>query len=142
MKRCSKCGVDKPIDDFPWKNKLLNRRHAVCKPCTAIRSSKWYNENKQSHIENVGRYREEFRSNGKSFIWDYLSAHPCVDCGETNPLVLEFDHVRGNKKQTVSVMVTQGYSIENIQKEIDKCEVRCANCHRIKTAKERGWFSK
>ena len=67
--------------------------------------------------------------------------HPCVDCGEDNILILEFDHVRGKKTFGVCVMGNRIFTIETIQKEIDKCEVRCANCHRIKiiTADVRSW---
>ena len=72
-------------------------------------------------------------------IYDYLSTHPCVDCGETNPIVLEFDHL-GDKTDTIAHMVGMGVSLERIKKEVAKCEVRCANCHRIKTVNERGWF--
>ena len=61
----------------------------------------------------------------------------CKDCGESNPLVLDFDHVRGKKIMCISNMVRNSYSIETIQKEIDKCEVRCANCHRLITYKRR-----
>lgn len=61
----------------------------------------------------------------------------CVDCGEKNPIVLEFDHVRGEKKCNVSDMGNHSYCFKTIQKEIDKCEVRCANCHRIVTHERR-----
>lgn len=69
------------------------------------------------------------------FIIEYLIMHPCVDCGETNPLVLQFDHVNDNKKLSISTMVSQRYSLKTIAKEIEKCEVRCANCHTIETMK-------
>lgn len=74
------------------------------------------------------------------FIYDYYSVHPCVDCGESDPIVLEFDHVRDSKIKAVSILVKGRYSLEAIQNEIDKCEVRCANCHKRKTAREQSWY--
>lgn len=56
----------------------------------------------------------------------------CVDCGEKNHIVLDFDHLQ-NKKYNISRMIHDGFSWEAIKKEIAKCEVVCANCHRIRT---------
>ena len=56
----------------------------------------------------------------------------CVDCGETNHIVLDFDHL-SNKKYNVSRMIHDGFSWAAIKKEIAKCEVVCSNCHRIRT---------
>ena len=68
------------------------------------------------------------------FIADCLSGG-CIDCGEKDILVLEFDHVVGNKSMNISEMRSGLYSLKKIAEEIAKCEVRCANCHRRKTAK-------
>ncbi|MBD2564531.1 HNH endonuclease [Nostoc linckia FACHB-391] len=62
----------------------------------------------------------------------------CVDCGEADPIVLEFDHIQ-QKKYGISRMVYAGMGVDSISKEIEKCEVRCANCHRRATAKRSGW---
>lgn len=70
----------------------------------------------------------------------YLSAHPCVDCGESDPVVLEFDHVRGEKCHNIGHMLADGKSWTRISGEIEKCEVRCANCHKRVTAKTFGWY--
>lgn len=59
-------------------------------------------------------------------------ASGCTDCGESNPIVLDFDHLK-NKKYNISRMVHDGFSWKAIKKEIEKCEVVCANCHRIRT---------
>lgn len=64
---------------------------------------------------------------------DWLDNHPCVDCGYVDWRALEFDHVRGVKRSDVTTMVQNGLSWKTIQEEIDKCDVRCANCHRIRT---------
>lgn len=56
----------------------------------------------------------------------------CTDCGEKNHIVLDFDHLK-DKKYNISRMIHDGFSWEAIKKEIAKCEVVCANCHRIRT---------
>lgn len=64
-----------------------------------------------------------------------------MDCGESDPIVLEFDHVQGKKRFSISECIYQNWSIEDLEKEMNKCEIRCANCHRRKTAKERdSWY--
>jgi len=63
-------------------------------------------------------------------VWDYKSTHPCVDCGESDPIVLDFDHVRDQKVAAVGRLVGSGAKLQRIVDEIAKCEVRCANCHR------------
>lgn len=73
-------------------------------------------------------------------VWRYLSTHPCVDCGEGDPIVLEFDHVYGVKRLAVSHMIGS-FSWATIAEEIGKCEVRCANCHRRKTAAQFAWWA-
>jgi hypothetical protein len=56
----------------------------------------------------------------------------CIDCGENNHIVLDFDHLK-DKKYNISRMIHDGFSWAAIKKEIAKCEVVCANCHRIRT---------
>jgi hypothetical protein len=55
----------------------------------------------------------------------------CTDCGEQDPVVLEFDH-RADKREAV-VRLACGCSLETLRQEIAKCDVRCANCHRVRT---------
>ena len=72
-------------------------------------------------------------------IFDYYKTHQCIDCGENNPIVLEFDHRDGVEKiDNISRLIDRSW--DTIKKEIDKCDVRCANCHRIRTAKQQGWY--
>lgn len=76
----------------------------------------------------------------KRFIWTYLASHYCIDCGERDPVVLEFDHVR-DKKFVISAM-GQSKTLKDVQEEIKKCVIRCANCHRRKTALQLRWHKK
>ena len=64
----------------------------------------------------------------------YLRDHPCIDCGQSDPSVLDFDHVRGIKSAAISSMVRDVRSMDVIWSEVAKCEIRCANCHRRRTA--------
>jgi len=128
------------MEEFGWKDRPRGKRHAVCKECTKVRSNKWYYENKEHHIENVRGREISHRNSARELVLNYLLTHRCVDCGETDPIVLEFDHVQGVKVASVSEMVGQGYSLEKIQAEMEKCVVRCSNCHRRKTTQDRGWF--
>src|SRR5437868_5163001 len=80
------------------------------------------------------------RQLSKDRLWKYRAEHPCVDCGETDPLILEFDHVSpDNKRSEIYCLANKTYAWTAILAEIERCEVRCANCHRrpVRLAKVR-----
>jgi hypothetical protein len=141
MKRiCSGCGEERDIDrDFSWKNKKDGTRQRWCKFCQAEANKAHYQNNKQVYLDRALTRNALVNTENKQRLYAYLSSHPCVDCGQADVRVLEFDHVQGKKLRNISLLLGQGYSWETIQAEIDKCEVRCANCHRIRTT-ERGGF--
>lgn len=140
-KVCNHRKEELPIDAFAWRWKKRGIRQGACRKCQSKHQKKWIKKAGARHRANVRQNTEARRQEAREFIWSYLSNHPCVDCGESDPTVLEFDHVRGTKHSSISKLASQGYSIARLQKEIAKTAVRCANCHRKKTAKERGWFS-
>jgi 5-methylcytosine-specific restriction endonuclease McrA len=72
-------------------------------------------------------------------IVEYLRDRGCADCGERDPIVLEFDHLSG-KKRNVSELIAQSYSWNSIMREVANCEVVCANCHRRRTFLRSGAF--
>lgn len=102
----------------------------------------WYHKNKLRIKPAKQCHLDRQRQRARVTIWNYLSTHPCVDCGEKDILVLDFDHVRGEKKFGIGNAVRLGYSLSVIELEIVKCEVRCANCHRRKTARQLGFDKK
>ena len=140
LKQCVACGEVKDETEFPWWSEAEGRRRGTCRACKSVQQKKWYARKRETHIANVKGTIEQARAEAHQFVRDYLSTHPCVDCGESNPIVLEFDHVQGQKRMAISEMCTRGYSIQSIALEIEKCVVRCGNCHRRKTSTERGWF--
>jgi hypothetical protein len=76
----------------------------------------------------------------RDYVLLYLRLHPCVDCEESDPVVLEFDHVSGTKLGHVTKLMYQKKKLEVLAAEIAKCQVRCANCHRRKTAFQFGSY--
>jgi transposase len=77
--------------------------------------------------------RSVTQERNRQFIDNYLQIHPCVDCNIFDRRVLEFDHVRGVKLGNVSKAIGECWSVKRLTEEIEKCDVRCCNCHRIKT---------
>lgn len=76
----------------------------------------------------------------REYTLNYLSTHPCVDCGETDSIVLQFDHTDPSLKTDRVANMVFNSSLATLQSEIDKCEVRCANCHSRKTARDRKYY--
>ena len=111
-----------------------------CKKCHLEYTRKHYQNNKQYYIDKANRRDMEYKKTLHELLQKYLSEHPCVDCGISDPRVLEFDHVSGEKKHNIGDMKRLRFSWSSILTEIEKCEVRCANCHRIRTSVQFGWF--
>lgn len=136
MKTCSKCNQVKPLEEFSLKRGKPSNR---CKPCNNLYFKKWYDCNKQAQIAKVKQNEVNNKKITQEYVFEFLTKNPCVDCGESNPIVLEFDHI-GEKNKNVSELLYSGATLSRIKKEIALCEVRCANCHRIKTAHQFDWW--
>lgn len=138
MKICSICKVPKDEDEFNKHSGKADGLQTKCRLCSAKRSGLYYVKYKKrmrKQIREASNRRIE--ANCRKLV-AYLKEHPCVDCGQDDPLVLDFDHVRGVKIKDVSTLVQKGYAWEGAEAEIKKCVVRCANCHRRKSARQRG----
>jgi protein-arginine kinase activator protein McsA len=133
MKDCTKCKLNKSLIEFNRSSKNKDGRHSWCKLCRKKYDKIFYQINKPRITLRNRQW--DFRIREK--IKNYLTIHPCVDCGIKDIRVLEFDHVTGIKLFNISSAVGAGCSWKKIKNEISKCEVRCANCHRIKTVDRR-----
>lgn len=138
MKICNSCKSEKPYSEFHKRPSSKDGYRYECKECVK-RQNKRYYQGHRGRCDQLAKARcERARYKNKLFIIEYLKNHSCIDCGNNNPVVLDFDHVRGRKRKTVPQMLT--YSRESILSEIAKCDVRCANCHRIRHATEKNWM--
>jgi len=88
---------------------------------------KWYALHKISERAHVSRRKKEI----KKWFQKYKESLHCASCGEKHPGVLDFHHKNQKEKEFgINTRVHSGYSITKLKKEMDKCEVLCANCHR------------
>jgi hypothetical protein len=140
-KICPGCSEERDMEgDFRWKNKECGTRQRWCKYCQAEANKVHYQNNKQVYMDRAHARNARVNAENKRTLFVYLSEHPCVDCGCTDIRCLEFDHVRGNKLADISRMLGTAVAWNTIEVEIAKCEVRCANCHRIKTLERGNWW--
>jgi hypothetical protein len=130
-KRCGRCGLELPLAEFNRMGKGLQH---WCRACFR----EYFRRRGELHRRQSGAARRKRVAAARRFVTRFLAEHPCVDCGESDPRVLDFDHV-GEKAALVSALVAWGASAYRIQAEIAQCEVRCANCHRRITARRAGW---
>jgi len=137
-KFCPRCKKTQQLNYFNWK--VLNiKRQVYCKDCSRRYIREHYHNNIDYYLKKVKKRNEILKVKTHSYIGQYLSTHPCVECGETDIIVLEFDHRdRNTKRIEVSKVLRRRMSIKTLIDEINKCDVRCANCHRRKTSKESG----
>ena len=90
----------------------------------------------QSNRDYLKGWKKKHRAEFQSRV-DVLKDNPCVDCGQKfPPECMDFDHLE-DKWLNVAKIVSQGYSFDKVLEEITKCELVCANCHRIRTRTRR-----
>ena len=135
--RCSRCGEFKPVSLFAWHRRDRGERDAYCRPCRAAYKREHYLANRERYIAAANRRKAALIDERLQYLFGFFRKNPCVDCGETDPLVLEFDHL-ADKKFAISVgLGTRPW--EDLLREIDKCDVVCANCHRRRTIRRGGF---
>ena len=139
MKICKTCKEEKELSEFQKKSRNKDGYAEWCKPCKRAYDNAHYKANPERK-DYIRKNRFEASRRNAKYRYDYLSSNPCIDCGESDPIVLQFDHKDGEEK-TANLANLQHQTIKKIQEEIDKCEVRCANCHARRTAKQFGWYA-
>jgi hypothetical protein len=100
-----------------------------------------YEANREYYKLKARRRQHRIVEETRAWLVEYFRTHPCVDCETTDIRVLEFDHREGaTKTASVAVLARSGYPLTRVKAEVMKCDVRCANCHRSRTHRQRGWW--
>lgn len=133
---CTRCREMKPAQAFPRHRRGQADLQSWCRDCFAALNALYYSQNREREIARIQRNKAHAQKVARDLVDAYLATHPCVDCGESDHVVLEFDHI-GEKRMEISLMVAAGASRCVIEAEIAKCEVRCGNDHRRKTEERR-----
>jgi hypothetical protein len=138
-KRCCTCGEEKPLDQFAMKDKGRGLRATKCRACQRAYSREHYKRNRAAYLQRAARRRKLDRESCRQNIYEYLATHTCVDCGETDPVVLDFDHRDPTTKRGTVSRLAKQLCWAQLKLEIARCDVRCANCHRRRTAAQFSW---
>ena len=85
---------------------------------------------KERYHQRTNRRRTEL----SRALWDYKENSGCVDCKEKYPhFMLDFDHLPEYEKLGSPIQIARNYGLDKGWEEVEKCEVVCANCHKIRT---------
>lgn len=132
-KSCATCKQVKPVSEFAKNRRQPDGLQTACKPCRNAYNRNYYKSSPKAQVERVRLRAIEVRKELKALVWE-LKSKPCTDCGNTyHPFVMDFDHVRGTKLMDVNALVSSACSMKRLLEEIDKCELVCSNCHRMRT---------
>jgi len=146
QRKCSKCKRRRPLVGFATFRGRdgTARRRGVCVECRDAYAQEnfetlqeWRRKyNKKNRSKKQARDKRR-RDEARAFV-DAFKRRPCADCGgEFPPVAMDLDHVRGAKFKSVATLVGGAYRLELIQAELEKCEVVCACCHRVRTAQRK-----
>lgn len=127
-KQCTKCKQWKDEEEFSWKNKAEGKRHSQCKECRRKADNERYatDPDRREAVKMVHKNQVKYI---RDYILDIKKNSKCAICGDSRWYVLDFHHIKG-KDFTISEKVREGCSLDTIKKEIEKCILVCANCHR------------
>lgn len=139
MMRCPRCASSKPAHEFAFEDRRTGKRQHHCRACQAALRHEHYLKNRERYIEWAVRQGRKRRDEQVGIVHEHLRAHPCVDCGETDIQLLEFDHIDGAPKvMEISIMIGRR-NTQVLLAEMAKCDVRCVNCRRRRTAERANW---
>lgn len=146
LKQCRTCLQQKPLTTFYVENAIRKTTKADCIPCY----TKLTLERRRRNPDKVRAYQKKYdaevkRPNARQYVWgtrragidswlNALKENPCADCGRTyHPTQMDLDHVRGEKLFNISYGRVISIADDLLLEEIQKCDLVCSNCHRLRT---------
>src|SRR5439155_19552894 len=93
MRACTKCGETKPLDAFPPVRRGEEKRQSWCRDCFAEANGRNYQRNHEREKARLLAQTMRNRTENRLRMISFLQEHPCVDCSESDIVVLEFDHL-------------------------------------------------
>lgn len=133
---CNGCSRWLALADFNWRRKAKGQRDNMCRSCRSDYKRQHYLANRERYIAQAAERKRRMRLERTELLIAYFRSHPCADCGETDFVVLEFDHLADKEFDIGAALSYRNWA--SILAEMKKCEVVCANCHRRRTASRRG----
>lgn len=132
MRKCCACKKVKQVSEFHTNTSRKDGMQGACIECNRLRNKEYYRQNKDRARERRTRATEKL----KNEIRFLKETNPCTDCSNYYPYyVMDFDHLDGASKIDSIAKLTGDGSREQVFKEMSKCELVCANCHRVRTHK-------
>jgi len=138
---CCPADLTLPATAFPRNCVRHDGLGSLCRDCKRAIDRRYWRANSERLTPIRAHQKRRRRREARERVNSFLLGHPCVDCGEGDQVVLDFDHVKAPKSANVSALVAGGYEWSVIAAEIAKCVVRCANCHRRHEARKRALLS-
>mgnify|MGYP001009485643 CR=1 FL=1 len=144
MWTCSKCKITKDLKEFCTDKRRKNGKGVTCKKCVNLKEKIYRDKDStkkrmlEYRIQNKEKLnkRKSDKHYESSKIIDGYKSFPCLDCNNIFlPVCMDFDHINKDKSNYVSCL--KSGNIAKLIAEIKKCELVCANCHRIRTASRR-----
>lgn len=126
---CWYCGAERPLEAFAWRNKAQGRRQVHCRTCQSAINQRQYQANREKRLAQVRANWLRVKS-----AFDDLKRAPCSDCGQTfHPCQMDWDHRDGSVKVSSITKLLKNGRLVAARAELEKCDLVCANCHRMRT---------
>ena len=127
-KYCSGCEQTLPVDMFGANRTKADGKQTRCKTCRNLCFQAHYRRNKSYYFQKAAKRRKNLRA----WFTEYKTTLSCEKCGyDEHHSALDFHHLDDSKERGMSDGVNRGWGKEKIKKEIAKCIILCANCHRV-----------
>jgi hypothetical protein len=127
VKICNICKIEKSIEDFnkDYRKKANDGVSYRCKECNKKYRKEYYLRNKRKCLD----INKKTKKRNYNFVKEYKKGKKCIRCGESDVSCLTFHHRDSDDKDFTISTSYRNRGINVIKKEIEKCDILCANCH-------------